>query len=167
MTVRTAELLMAIFLALASVGIMVKASDNYIFWVRGQGPGSGAWPFWLAALMLLACLWTIVRWFRRITPESRNTEPFMSFGGLYIVGISVAALILLLIGTYFIGVYFSLIAFLFFFIRIVGKNSWKTSIALSILIPIGTFIFFEWALQIPLPKGYSEPLFYPIYKIMY
>lgn len=167
MTVRTAELLMAIFLALASIGFMVKSSENYIFWVPGRGMGAGAWPFWLSAGMLLSCIWTIVRWFRRVTPESRSSLIFMNYTSVYFVGVSVVALTLLLIGTHFIGIYFSLAVFLFFFIRILGKNSWITSIAVSVLLPIGTFLFFEWALRIPLPKGYSEPLFYPIYAIIY
>lgn len=167
MTVRTAELLAAVLLALASIAIMIKASDNYILWVPRRGPGAGAWPFWLSAAMLLSCLWNIVRWFRRSTPESRSQEVFISSGGLYIVGVSTVALFLLILGSSYIGVYFSLIAFLFFFVRIIGGNSWASSISLSILLPIGLFLFFEWALKIPLPKGISEPLFYPIYAIIY
>ena len=33
--------------------------------------------------------------------------------------------------------------------------------------PILTFLFFEWLLKIPLPQGISEPLFYPVYDVMY
>ena len=28
-------------------------------------------------------------------------------------------------------------------------------------------MLFEWALKIPLPKSITEPLFYPIYDLMY
>lgn len=167
MTVRTAELLMAVFLSIASIGIMISASKLNIMWVPGRGPGAGAWPFWLSAMMLLSCLAIIWRWFRGTTPESRSTEVYMSSGAVYIVGISVASLVLLLLGIHIIGIYFSLILFLFFFIRIIGGNGWGVSIATSILLPVGIFAFFEWALLVPLPKGYSEPLFYPIYAIIY
>lgn len=167
MTVRTAELLAAVLMALVSIGIMIKASENFIFWVPGRGPGAGAWPFWLSLAMLLTCLWNIVRWYKGLTPESRSTEIYMSSGAVYIVGISVAAIFLLILGTTYIGIYFSLIMFLFFFIRIIGKNSLLSSTTLSIFIPIGLFLFFEWALKIPLPKGISEPLFYPIYALIY
>src|SRR5690606_32262108 len=68
MTVRTAELLVAIVLAIMSAGIMWKSTELNIGWVRGSGPGGGAWPFWLAAGMLGTCVWTIVRWIRRVTP---------------------------------------------------------------------------------------------------
>jgi hypothetical protein len=30
-----------------------------------------------------------------------------------------------------------------------------------------TFLFFEVALKITLPKGYTEPLFYPIFDLLY
>ncbi|HET7413202.1 MAG TPA: tripartite tricarboxylate transporter TctB family protein [Pararhizobium sp.] len=167
MTVRTAELLMAVFLAIASIGIMISATNLNIGWVAGRGPGAGAWPFWLAAGMLLAQLATIWRWFRGTTPEARSLEMFVSRGGLYIVGVSVIAITLLLAGTHIIGIYVSLILVLFVFIKVIGGNGWGVSIATSILLPAGIFCFFEWALLVPLPKGYSEPLFYPIYALIY
>lgn len=167
MTVRAAELLMAIFLALASIAFMVKSAENYIMWVPGSGPGAGSWPFWLAAGMLLSCLWTILRWFKGTTPESRSDELYMDRHAVQVVGVTVLALAGLLAGCHIIGIYFSLMLFLFFLVYIYGGNPLPVSLALSLLLPIGIFIFFEWALKIPLPKGYSEPLFYPIYAIIY
>ena len=37
----------------------------------------------------------------------------------------------------------------------------------AFLLFIVTFLFFEWLLKIPLPQGISEPLFYPVYDVMY
>jgi hypothetical protein len=167
MTVRTAELLMAIVLALLSVAFIVKSLDLNIGWVEGRGPGSGAWPFWLSLGMLAASLLTMARWFLRATPESRSTELYMSRSAVSIVGTSVAALLGLLIGIHFIGIYFSLVLFLIFFIRIMGRQSWATTLAISLLTPVFILCLFEWALTIPLPKGISEPLFYPIYDLIY
>ena len=86
MTVRTAELLMAILLALCSIGLMIKSAELRIGWVPERGPGSGAWPFWLSAGMLLTCIATIVRWFKGVTPESRNLEPYMTRETAVVVG---------------------------------------------------------------------------------
>ena len=36
-----------------------------------------------------------------------------------------------------------------------------------VLVPIFIFCLFEWALKIELPKSITEPLFYPIWDIMY
>jgi hypothetical protein len=167
MTVRTAELLMAVVLALLSVGFIVKSAELNIGWVEGRGPGAGAWPFWLSLGMLAASLLTIVRWFMRATPESRSSELYMSRSAVSIVGTAVAALLALLIGIHFIGIYFSLILFLIFFIRIMGRQSWPTTLAISLLTPVFIFCLFEWALTIPLPKAISEPLFYPLYDLIY
>lgn len=167
MTVRTAELVMAIVLALCSIGLMVKSAELNIGWIEGRGPGSGAWPFWLSAGMLLCCLMTFYRWVRRITPESRNTNLYMTHGTVVIVGTSAGAILFLLGATHLIGLYFSLMLFLLFYLKYVGRHSWVLTIALTIGIPVFIFCLFEWALKIPLPKSITEPLFYPIYELMY
>ena len=167
MTVRTAELLMAVVMVLLSIGLMVKSAELETGWIADRGPGAGAWPFWLSAGMLAASLVTVYRWFRGITPESRSTELYTSKSAVSMVGTSAVALVALLIGTHYIGIYFSLILFLVFFIRFMGRHSWPTTLAISLLTPVVVFALFEWALTIPLPKAISEPLFYPIYDLMY
>lgn len=167
MTVRQAELLLAVVLAMVSIALMIKSAELNIGWVKGSGPGAGAWPFWLSAGMLASCIATVIRWYLRKTPESVSSEVYISKTSAKFVGLTVAALALLLVGMHTIGIYFSLVAFMFFFIRIMGGHSWLVSILLSTIVPIVVFVFFEWALTIPLPKGISEPLFYPIYDLMY
>lgn len=167
MTVRTAELLVAIVLAIMSAGIMWKSTELNIGWVRGSGPGGGAWPFWLAAGMLGTCIWTIVRWFRRVTPQSRSTELFMTKDTMAIVGPIVVGLVLLMVGTHTIGMYLSVFLFMIAFVRFLGRHSWVTTIALAVGAPVVMFVLFEWALTTSLPKGISEPLFYPLYDLIY
>ena len=168
MTVRTAELIVAIVLALVSAGIMWSSTDGLsIGWVKGKGPGSGAWPFWLSALMLLSCISIIINWFRGTSPESRSNEIFISEDALVIVGVTVLALTALLFATHFIGIYFSMMLFLIFYLRIMGRHSWTLTFILALATPISLFFFFEGALIIPLPKGYAEPLFEPLYDLIY
>ena len=50
MTVRTAELLMAIMMGVFSIYLMYKSFELPIGWVENEGPGGGAWPFWLSAV---------------------------------------------------------------------------------------------------------------------
>lgn len=167
MSVRTAELLMGILLAIASIALMIKSAELRIGWVPERGPGAGAWPFWLATGMLLCCLAIIYRWFKGITPESRSTEIYITSRTMALVGTTVAALTLFLVGISHIGIYFSLMAFMFFYIKFMGNHSWLTATLFTILTPVFVFCLFEWALTISLPKGISEPLFYPIYDLMY
>lgn len=167
MTVRTAELLFAILLALCSVGLMIKSAELRIDWVPERGPGSGAWPFWLSAGMLLACLATIIRWFRKVTPESTNYDLYMTRETALLVGISSGSIVFLLVVTHLLGIYAALFLFLLFYLKFVGRHSWLVTVTMMIVVPVFIFCLFEWALKIPLPKSISEPLFYPIYDLMY
>ena len=167
MTTRSAELLMAILMGLLSIFLMWKSAELEIGWIPGRGPGGGAWPFWLAAVMLLCCVVTIVRWWRKVTPESRSTVEFMDKNTRRINYVTVGSLVALLALTHIIGIYFSIFLFLLFYLRFVGRHSWLLAGILSVASPIFLFFFFEAMLKILLPKGYSEPLFYPLYQIIY
>ena len=167
MTVRTAELVMAILMALLSITFMVKSAELNIGWVPERGPGSGAWPFWLATGMLICCLATIVRWFRGATPESRSTDSFIPSSALPMVVLTVLALAILLLLTQWIGIYFGLMLFLVFYLKFMGGHGWGLTLVLTVAMPVFVFCLFEWALTISLPKGISEPLFYPIYDLIY
>ena len=57
--------------------------------------------------------------------------------------------------------------FLMFYLKYLGRHKWSTTMILTIAVPIFIFCLFEWALKIPLPKSITEPLFYPIYDLMY
>lgn len=167
MTVRTAELAMAVVTILCSIGLMLKSAELNIGWIEGRGPGSGAWPFWLSAGMLLASVTTLVRWFLRATPESRSDSPYITKENAIVVGISVAAILFLLLATHVAGLYVALLLFLLFYLKFVGRHSWLLTGILTVSIPVFIFCLFEWALKIPLPKEVTEPLFYPIYDLMY
>ena len=81
--------------------------------------------------------------------------------------VSAGAILFLLGATHFIGLYASLVLFLLFYLKFVGRHTWLLTIILTIGIPVFIFCLFEWALTISLPKGISEPLFYPIYDLIY
>lgn len=171
MTVRQAELWMAVILALCSAAIMYKSTDGLsIGWIKGSGPGAGAWPFWLATGMLLSCLTILYRWYTGATAVSRSTEPFIDRSISTVILTTIAALVVLLLATSYISLYIALILFLIFYLRIMGHHTWGLTLTLAIVMPVVLFLFFEWALKIPLPKGhptYVEPLFYPLYDLIY
>jgi len=49
---RRAEITTAGVLAVFSIYLMWKSTELDITYVRDEGPGGGAWPFWLSAIML-------------------------------------------------------------------------------------------------------------------
>jgi hypothetical protein len=165
MTVRVAELAMAILMGAFSLYLMYKSAELPIGWIPDEGPGGGAWPFWLAAMMLLSCIGIMVNWVRRKGAVAVSEATYIERGVLIEVGLVALALIITVGLFSFIGVYGALPLFLLFYLRFLGNHSWKLSISFSLLIPVVTFFFFEITLKITLPKGFTEPLFYPLYRI--
>jgi len=165
--VRVAELVMAIVLAAFSLYLMVKAAELPIGWIPKSGPGGGAFPFWLAAGMLVCCGWIIVRWVLRTSPPSQSDEPYWDERGwrLFLIGALPLAVMIGLIHV--VGVYVSLPLYLAFYLRYVGHHTWRLTSAIALITPVATFLFFEIALKIELPKGLTERLFYPIYDLFY
>ncbi len=74
---RRAEIVAAILLAFFSIYLMWKSAELPVGWIADEGPGGGAFPFWLSAIMLVCCLWTMVNWYRHLTPPSNSEETFM------------------------------------------------------------------------------------------
>lgn len=159
MTVRTAELLMAIATLVLSLGLMwnVYSDGLTIGWVDGRGPGAGMWPFWLSAGMALAAVATLVRWFQGATPESRSTDPYISRQTIVLVAVSALSLLGLLILMNIIGTYLALMIFMFLYVRILGKHGWGMTTAFVIGTPVFIYLLFEVALTKYLPKGW--PMF--------
>ena len=165
MSVRVAELAMAILMGVFSLYLMYKSAELPIGWIPDEGPGGGAWPFWLSVMMLLSCVGIIVNWARRKGAIAVSEEPYIGRGVLIEVGLVALALIVTVGLFSLIGVYGALPLFLLFYLRFLGNHSWRFSISFALLIPIITFFFFEITLKITLPKGVTEPLFYPLYRM--
>ena len=161
---RRAEIVAAILMAVLSVYLMWKSAELPIGWIADEGPGGGAFPFWLAAIMLVCCLWTMANWYRHLTPPSNSQNSFMdayAFRMFILVGGALTVMIGL---VHIIGMYGSIPLFLLFYLRFLGGHSWITTILVALLAPVIIFFFFDIALRIVLPKGYLEPLFFPLYS---
>ena len=156
---------MALVLGVLSAYLMVKSAELPIGWIPEEGPGGGAFPFWLSAGMLVCCGWIVLRWLLRVSLPSRSDEPYLATGARGMILRVVLALTLMIGSIHIIGIYFAIPLFLLYYVRIVGRHNWLLSLGVSVSVPVISFFFFEIALLITLPKGYSEPLFYPLYDI--
>ena len=162
---RRAEIITAALMALFSIYLMYKSAELPIGWIEDEGPGGGAFSFWLAAVMFLCCVWIAVNWFQRKSPQSVSDEEYMDSAArkkFLLVGGGVTAMIAL---VHFVGMYGAILVFLIYYIRFLGRHTWPTTMMISISAPIVTFFFFDVAMRIVLPKGYLEPLFLPLYDI--
>ncbi|MCG8562037.1 MAG: tripartite tricarboxylate transporter TctB family protein [Hyphomicrobiales bacterium] len=162
---RLAELVMAVVMGIFSLYLMWKSAELEIGWIPEEGPGGGAWPFWLAFIMLLCCLWLILQWVRGKSPLSQSTEVYMDRQTLIDVSLVAGSLTITVALFHVIGVYGALPLFLIFYIRFLGNHTWTLTAATAVIAPVAAFFFFEIALKIILPKGYTEPAFYPLYRI--
>lgn len=164
---RLAELVMATVMAAFSLYLMWKSAELPIGWIPGEGPGGGAFPFWLSAGMLICCLAIFVRWLRRTSPLSRSTEIYMDGGTLKMFALVAGSLTVMIGLIHVIGVYGAVPLFLVFYVRFLGGHRWLTTGALALSTPVAMFLFFEIALKKTLPKGFTEPLFYPLYDFFF
>ena len=166
-TVRRAEISVAVFLALCSLALMYKSAQNRITWSAEENMGAGFLPFYLSLGMFICTVITITKFILKKSPQSTNNEPFIDVVAFKFVSVTINSLLVLVFAIGYLGIYFSLIFFLAFYLRYFSEKSNSFILNFSITTPILTFLFFEWLLKIPLPQGISEPLFYPVYDVMY
>lgn len=166
---RLGEIVTAAVLALLSIYLMFKSTELNIGYIRGEGPGGGAWPFWLAAIMLITTGFTAFNWYKQRTPASQSTEPVLDEDGrktLIFVGGGLIGFVALI---NVISMYGAMLVFLVYYLKFLGRHSWFLTLTMSIGLPIGFFFFFEGLMRISMPKGlgFTEPLFNALYDIIY
>lgn len=151
--------------ALMGLGLyfMWHATVLPIGWVEGQGPGGGAFPFWLSAVMVLAAGGVLVR----ALADRRRPAPFFVPAMLRPVVFVSTALVLTTAAIGVIGAYAALILFMVWYLRVFGHRSWRLTGLLTGATMLFLFFFFEVTLKILLPKGVTEPLFIPLYAMFF
>ncbi len=117
---KRADLIVAAILALFSVYLMWKSTELPIGWIEGEGPGGGAFPFWLAGGMLICSVMILIRNLLRLSPEGKMSGVFVEREALRLVMVVVASLAAMIGAIHVIGVYFSLPLFTSFYMRYLG-----------------------------------------------
>ena len=79
---RLGEIITAGILALFSIYLMMESAKLNIGYIADEGPGGGAWPFWLSAMMLVCTGFIALNWYRRTSPPSQSTEPMLDSYGV-------------------------------------------------------------------------------------
>ena len=160
---KKADLIVGVILVIFSSYLMWKSMELPIGWLKGAGPGGGAFPFWLSLIMLVTSVLVVGRNLLKKSGEGLSTAIFMDKDAVHlfmVVLISLGALIAL---VDIIGIYFAMPLFLAFYLRYLGKHHWGVTLGVSLSTPVLIFILFEKVLVILLPKGYAEPLFLIFY----
>ena len=68
-----------------------------------------------------------------------------------------------------ISMYGAIMVFLLYYIRYLGRHSWRLTLAIALPTPLILFFFFEGAMQITMPTGlpFTDPMFNVLYEIIY
>ena len=166
---RRAEIIMAGVLALFSIYLMWKSTELNVGYVADEGPGGGAWPFWLSGIMLICTGFIAYNGIKRRSPPSQSDEPLLDRYGikmLLLVGGGIFGFVALID---VISMYGAMFVFLIYYLGFLGRHSIKLTLTLSILTPVVFFFFFEALMRITLPKGmkFLEPFFNYMNTIIY
>lgn len=166
---RLGEIITAGILALFSIYLMVESAKLDVGYIQGEGPGGGAWPFWLSGIMLISTGFIAYNWYRGTSPPSQSTEPVLDAYGwktLLQVGGGIFGFIAL-IGV--VSMYGAMAIFLVYYVYFLGRHTWWLTLILATTLPIGFFFFFEGLMRITMPKGlpFTEPFFNVLYDVIY
>lgn len=158
-----ADRVTAIGLILLSLGVAWKSTELPIGILPKEGPGGGFLPFWLSlGIAALSLLVLLKSFFSPAQAESAGEDdpPFVSSQGLVdLLRVGFPGM-LMMVFIAIISVYFSAAIFIFYCLFVVGKHNLRTSVAVSVGVPVVIYYIFEKFLIIPLPKGYLDFLFY-------
>ncbi len=147
---RTADLVTAAFLLVLGGVVLFDATRIGYGWGT-DGPQSGFFPFWLALIMVASCAGIIGQALRRAPGGAFVTRAQLR--PVLKVLWPAAAMVLL---TQVLGLYVASGLYLGFYMRWVGRHSWRSVVALGLGIPIVIFVIFEQWFLMPLPKGPLE-----------
>jgi putative tricarboxylic transport membrane protein len=166
---RRGEFITAGVLAVLAIYIMWKSTELDVSYIKGEGPGGGAWPFWLSGIMLVCTGLIMYNALRRTSPPSQSDEPVLDaegrkmivqvFGGIFVF--------VALIGI--ISMYGAMLVFLFYYLWFLGRHTILLSVTISTLTPAIFFFFFEALMRVTLPKGmqFTEPFYNWLNTIIY
>lgn len=116
-----------------------------------DGPKSGFFPFWLATVMIVACGLIVVQGLRR--PAAKPFVTREQIRPVLSVLLPAAAMVAIMEVA---GLYVAAAIYIAFYMRWVGRHGWPLIAALSLGIPIVTFVVFERWFLVPMPKGPLE-----------
>ena len=166
---RRGEFITAGVLAVLSIYMMWKSTELNVGYIKGEGPGGGAWPFWLSGIMLICTVLIAINAARRTSPPSQSDEPVLDaegrkmlvqvFGGIFVF--------VALVGI--ISMYGAMLVFLFYYLWFLGRHTLRLSLIISIATPVVFFFFFEALMRVTLPKGmkFTEPFYNWLNTIIY
>ena len=148
---------------LGGSAIVIYDSSRLGFgWQEGVGPAPGYFPFWVAVILGVSSLVTLVT----AIMGHGSGEVFVSlrpFGRVLAVLIPALVYVALIGGISLgpvdvpgLGIYVASAIFIFAFMLAVGRENVFKALGVSVVVPVMLFFMFEKWFLVPLPKGPLE-----------
>jgi len=148
---RLVETSVAVLIAAFGGIVIVGSIKAGISW-GAEGPRAGFFPFYIGIAIVIS---SIVNFWSAIRPEGQGGI-FAEWGQLRQVMSVVIPTAIYVAAMPFIGLYVASFLFIGWFMRWLGNYRWLTVVAVSIGMPLVTYIVFERWFLVPLPKGPLE-----------
>jgi putative tricarboxylic transport membrane protein len=151
MGMRTADIGFALLLLALAALVAWESLKLDIGWGL-NGPQGGFFPFWLAVGLGVCCLVILAQtvW----NPSPAMGPPLVKPGGwvpLLKVAVPATAMVAL---TEMIGLYGAAALYIGFYMRWIGKHHWLLVLAVSVGVPLASYVIFDKWFLIPMPKGW-------------
>ncbi len=148
---RKAEICVSLLFML--VGIIVIADSVRLGFMWGRtGPASGFFPFYLGVGLVISSLIVL---FNVVTVYKKkgSGQPLIPPGAIKPILWVVIPSTVMVVLTELVGLHIAAAMFLGFYMRVVGKIGWTTTLLVSIISPLSLYITFDKLFLIPLPAG--------------
>jgi hypothetical protein len=148
---RTADIVCAVVILLVGLLIMADSVRLEIGWGM-EGPKAGFYPFVMSLGVVIGSLIVLGQAIQR-KGVAGSKEPFIqrqALGPVLRVVIPACGMVFL---THFAGLYVAAALYMAAYMRWIGRHRWTTVLALSIGLPVLSYLVFEKIFLIPMPAG--------------
>ena len=141
----------AVFAIVAAVAMFDSRRGALIGATRDPGGiGSGFYPFWSAAVLIIAALLVMYR----SSVSSQSAERVVvSRNGLVAVGKLVIPMVAAVASMVWLGFYLAIAMYMGFFARYIGSYRWSWVGVIAITVPLLVYVVFEQGFRMLLPKS--------------
>ncbi|MGH8432170.1 MAG: tripartite tricarboxylate transporter TctB family protein [Solimonas sp.] len=149
---RHVEMGVAAFMALLGAVTIIGSLRVGTGW-GAEGPRSGFFPFWIGTLIIATSAYNFVR-----AALQADRRQFAQWSQIRQVLKVVAPMAVYVAAVPWLGLYLSSALLVAGFMRWLGRFGWPLTLAISIGLPVITYVVFERWFLVPLPKGPIEDL---------